>query len=183
VDARSEPKASEAHEARAPEGSQSLVSSGSMPDETTPPPIHEEPEHALASAPTEPAAPSSNEALLDRLRALTADRDRALAAALDGATILEQTATTLRLGAPQAFAAHRLERRKSDLEAVCARLFGHPLRIEIVGPQEPQRANGAAPDDEAGRRRRRDALSNPAVNAALEILGGQVVEIKPLGPG
>jgi len=31
------------------------------------------------------------------------------------------------------------------------------------------------------RQRRREALAHPAVNAALEILGGEVVEIRPLG--
>jgi hypothetical protein len=36
-------------------------------------------------------------------------------------------------------------------------------------------------DDELGRRRRLEALQHPAVNAALEILGGEIVEIRPLG--
>ena len=35
--------------------------------------------------------------------------------------------------------------------------------------------------DETVRRRRRDALAHPAVNTVLEILGGEVVEIRPQG--
>jgi hypothetical protein len=52
----------------------------------------------------------------------------------------------------------------------------------VVGPDAGVRAetNGAG-DDETVRRRRRDALAHPAVNTVLEILGGEVVEIRPQG--
>lgn len=134
------------------------------------------PPAALVAAP-EPSAL----ALLDRLRALASERDRALGAALDEVRIVDRTETGLVLGAAQAFAAHRLERRRSDLEAVCARLFGRPMRVAIQGPADGARASAGAADDEAVRQRRREALAHPAVNAALEILGGEVVEIRPLG--
>jgi hypothetical protein len=65
------------------------------------------------------------------------------------------------------------------------------LRLELSGPPaaSPTRAPAAVggrprpskADEEADRRRRREALDHPAVNAALEILGGDVVEIRPLG--
>lgn len=131
---------------------------------------------ALAATPDPGALP-----LLDRLRALASERDRALGAALDGVTIVDRTETGLVLGAAQAFAAHRLERRRTDLEAVCARLFGRPMRVVVKGPADGTRAGAAAADDEAMRQRRREALAHPAVNAALEILGGEVIEIRPLG--
>ena len=41
--------------------------------------------------------------------------------------------------------------------------------------------NAAGPDTEALRLRRQAALKNPGVARALEILDGEVVEIKPLG--
>jgi hypothetical protein len=34
---------------------------------------------------------------------------------------------------------------------------------------------------EAGEARRREALNHPAVNSALEILDGEILEIRPLG--
>jgi DNA polymerase-3 subunit gamma/tau len=123
--------------------------------------------------------------VLDRVRAVLGDSDRGLAAALDGATLLEWSDRQLRIAVPEAFAARRLERRQADLEAVCSRLFGRSLRVVVSGPDAP-----AAPpverseaDEEHLRRRRREALDHPAVNAALEILGGEVLEIRPLGTG
>jgi len=116
--------------------------------------------------------------VLDRLRVVLADQDRGLAAALEGATLVERSDRALRIAVPEAFAARRLERRIADLEAVCERLFGRPTRVAISGPssEEP----GAREQVDAERaRRRREALDHPAVNAALEILGGEVVEIKP----
>jgi hypothetical protein len=51
----------------------------------------------------------------------------------------------------------------------------------IAGPTGDGRPAGAAADDEAVRQRRREALSHPAINATLEILGGEVIEIRSLG--
>jgi hypothetical protein len=111
-----------------------------------------------------------------------ADEDRGLAAALEGASLLERTDRALRIAVPEAFAARRLERRLADLEAVCERVFGRPTRIAISGPSsEPPEADTRDQLEAERARRRREALDHPAVNAALEILGGEVVEIKPLG--
>ncbi len=119
--------------------------------------------------------------LLDRLRALASERDRALGAALDGVVLSDRTETSVTIRAAQPFAAHRLERRRADLEAICVRLFGRPMRVTIAGPSGDARTSGAAADDEAVRQRRREALAHPAINATLEILGGEVIEIRTLG--
>jgi DNA polymerase-3 subunit gamma/tau len=133
--------------------------------------------------PLEAGAPLA--VVLDRVRAVLGDSDRGLAAALDGATLLERSDRHLRIAVPEAFAARRLERRQADLEAVCARLFGRALRVVVSGPDTPAAppAERSDADEEHLRRRRREALDHPAVNAALEILGGEVLEIRPLGAG
>jgi hypothetical protein len=97
------------------------------------------------------------------------------------------------LAVSEPFAARRLERRLADLEAAAERLFGRALRFAIRAPEAPAAPRPAAAlgarsprsdaEEEAARRRRREALDHPAVNAALEILGGDVVEIRPLGAG
>jgi len=55
------------------------------------------------------------------------------------------------------------------------------MRVVIAGPTGDARSNVAAADDEAVRQRRREALAHPAINATLEILGGEVIEIRSLG--
>jgi DNA polymerase-3 subunit gamma/tau len=137
---------------------------------------------ARAASEAPPSQPAARDVLLDRLRAATAERDRALAAALDGARLLEDSEGRLRIEVAQAFAANRLERRQAELEAIGSRLLGRPVRIAIAGPKVDAGRRGEPSDaEEALRRRRRDALAHPAVNAALEILGGEVVEIRTLG--
>jgi DNA polymerase-3 subunit gamma/tau len=165
-------------------------SSGSMPDDSPPPPDSDlfttEAAEEEVPPPTDDDAPVADlgtpaAAWLDRLRALATERDRTLGAALEGAELLARTDKVLRIRVPQAFAAHRVERRRTDLEEVCARLAGHPLRIEVVGPDAGAPGEAASGGEETVRRRRRDALAHPAVNTVLEILGGEVVEIRPQG--
>ncbi len=141
------------------------------------------PASATPASPPPAPAPSLEAPLLDRLRALAAERDRALGAALEGVTLAERGETSLVLRTAQPFVAHRLERRRADLEAVCARLFGRPTRVEIAGPDGGARSEAEVADEEAVRKRRREALAHPAVNTALEILGGEVLEIRTLGEG
>jgi DNA polymerase-3 subunit gamma/tau len=153
--------------------SEQALEVAAKPTEDEPTPV---PTETRADTPDPSALP-----LLDRLRALASERDRALGAALDGVVLGDRTETSLVLQTAQPFAAHRLERRRADLEAVCARLFGRPMRVTIAAPTGDARSSGAAADDEAVRQRRRDALAHPAINATLEILGGEVIEIRSLG--
>ena len=139
---------------------------------------------AAAPQPTDPSQEPPLPVVLDRLRAVLAEEDRGLAAALEGAALVERSESALRIAVAEPFAARRLERRLADLEALCGRLFGRPTRVAIEAPPGERAEAGAQDQADAERaRRRREALSHPAVNAALEILGGEVVEIRPLGGG
>jgi hypothetical protein len=97
--------------------------------------------------------------------------------------MLARSSDSLRIAVPSAIAARRLEARKAELESVCARFFGRPMRVELSSEVRGAGAEAARSGDggELARRRRQEALSHPAVNDALEILGAEIDEIRPLG--
>ena len=125
------------------------------------------------------------EVVFDRIRGLAKTENRALFAALEGGRILERTTAGLRIGVPEGFAAARLEARREGVEAVCTRLFGRPIAVCIEPLQQPSAATKApAPiDSEIARQRRQAALNHPSVNVAMEVLGGEIVDIRPVGGG
>jgi hypothetical protein len=56
------------------------------------------------------------------------------------------------------------------------------VRVELEIADDAGSASEAREaSKEAGAARRREALDHPAVNAALEILDGEILEIRPLG--
>ncbi len=131
-------------------------------------------------SPPEPDAPLP--VVFDRLRDLARRESRHLAGALEGGLLVDRAADRLRIALPSAFASRRLERRTQELEALASRLFGQPVRVLVEGPaEETEDALQRAAESDLARRRRQEALAHPAVNQALELLGGEVVEIHPLG--
>ena len=94
-------------------------------------------------------------------------------------------AARLRIRVPAGFGARRLEQKRAALEQCCERFFGRPLAVEldVVGETSAATSVTQASDAEALRRVRQQALSHPAVNAVLEVLEGEIVEIRPLGGG
>ncbi len=120
--------------------------------------------------------------VLDRLRAFVRAEHRGLAATLEGGQLLEREPDRLKIGVEGSFAATRLTSRLDVLEEICARFFGRRMRLEIVPLESAAAAAAAAGIDEAlVRQRRQAALQHPAVNAALEILGAEILEIRALG--
>jgi hypothetical protein len=122
--------------------------------------------------------------VFDRLRAFAQEANRGLFAALEGGRLAARTEETLRIALPSALAVRRLEARREELSAVCERFFGRALGVvlEAEGAPAPAAPRGAGPDP-LGKRRRQEALDHPAVNQALEILQGEIIEIRPLGEG
>ena len=134
-------------------------------------------------APPEEGAPL--EVVFDRLRGLAKIENRALFAALEGGRILERTRESLRIGVPEGFAATRLEARRDGVEAMCAHLFGRPVAVRIEPLPQHHTTPKAPPavDAEIVRQRRQAALNHPSVNVAMEVLGGEIVDIRPVGGG
>ena len=121
--------------------------------------------------------------VFDRLRAFSRVESPAVFAALDGGRLVEQNDTGLRIAVPEAFAADRLRDKAPLLEELTARFFGRPMsvRVELDARDAAGEADAAREDPETLRLRRQAALNHPGVSRALEIMGGEVVEIRPLG--
>ena len=123
-------------------------------------------------------------AVFDRLRAFVRERNPGIFAALEGGRILSREDGSMRIGLPAAFAARRLREKSKTLDEVVARFFDASVHVEIVDESEAN-AETRAPTQQPGvaRQRRQEALNDPGVSRALEILGGEILEIRPLGEG
>ena len=136
-------------------------------------------------APARASGPAPLGQVFDRLRSFAQDENRGLFAALEGGRLLSRSEDALRIAVPSAIAVRRLEARKPDLEGVCARFFGKPVRVELVADSSDAAAAQASAAKSSGgelaRKRRQEALAHPAVNVALEVLGAEIDEIRPLG--
>jgi phage tail protein X len=91
----------------------------------------------------------------------------------------------MRIRVPEPFAARRLRERQDAVDALAASFFGRATRVVIEenAPAAAAANAGAAAQSDAARQRRKEALEDPAVGRALEILGADIVEIRPLGGG
>ncbi len=145
-----------------------------------------------AGSPDSPPSNGSFDAhpavVLDRLRDFIREKHPGLVAALEGGKLLEHDDQHIRVFIPKPFAAQRLQDRLESLEAACAKFFGHPIRVQIETTEaDAEAGSGAAadakatPTGEALRELTQRALKNPAVNRAVEILNGEILEIRPTG--
>jgi DNA polymerase-3 subunit gamma/tau len=124
----------------------------------------------------------------DRLCALAQQRNRGLFAALEGGRLVAREEGRIQIELPTSVAARRLESRIRELEEVCQGFFGCATRVALTTGESPTPRTESGPEagraeQERARRQRKEALSHPNVNQALEILGGEIVEIRPLGEG
>lgn len=135
------------------------------------------------TATASPAGELPREAVFDRLRVFAQRENRGLFAALEGGRMSHWDGERLRVVVQSGIAARRLFERRADLAAVCERFFDRPVRVEleIESDDSDLVARGRQASLETGTARRREALNHPAINAALEILDAEIVEIRPLG--
>ncbi|HEY5657025.1 MAG TPA: DNA polymerase III subunit gamma/tau [Myxococcota bacterium] len=148
-------------------------------------------ESAPSAAPAAPAAapPDTGAPLpvvFDRLRAFAREESPAIHAALGGGRLVEHGASGLRIAVAERFAADRLREKSAQLEQIASRFFGSPtgVHIELDENGAPEGADGAhAADPEELRRKRQAAINHPGVGRALEIMSGEILEIRPLGGG
>jgi DNA polymerase-3 subunit gamma/tau len=139
---------------------------------------------AASPAPAAPASVGRDAPLpmvFDRLRARAREAHPGVYAALEGASLLSRDADELVLRVSERFSASRLREKAEILDRVASDLFGRATRVRIDEAEQRPAASGAAADPEADRQRRANALNDPGVGRALEILGGDIVDIRPLG--
>ena len=169
--ARSEPQAREAEPAGERRPSARGAAQRARPRERRP----------RRAAPPEPDAPLG--AVLDRLRAFARAKEPGhLRGARRRAQLLERSADRLRIRVPEPFAARRLRERQDAVDALAASFFGRATRVVIEDAPAPASAAPSAARRRARplRQRRQEALNDPAVGRALEILDADIVEIRPL---
>jgi len=148
----------------------------------------EEPPHPATGASSPPAPPDPSAPLpvvFDRLAAFVAGRNPRLAAALEGGSLAGRSEGRLTLQAANRFAHQRLSGRCEELREICSAFFGTPTRVDVRLDGEP----GEASDDGAPlggsaqlRELKQKALNHPAIGLAQEVLGGEIVEIRPFQP-
>ena len=128
-------------------------------------------------------AMATPEAVLDRVRSLAREQNQPLFHSLDAVRITERTANSLNFAASSDFHMRRLEDRRSELENLCQRFFGKPMRIDITQASASEKKNGTtdvADDRELDRQRRQAALNHPSINLVLKKMRGEIIEIHAL---
>ena len=124
--------------------------------------------------------------VFERFAAFVAARNPKLAAALEGGGLLGRQEGALTLRAANRFAHQRLSARCADLEEIAGAFFGTATRVEVKREGEGT-ADGATTvrgdGSEQLRELKQNALNHPAIGAAIEVLDGEIAEIKPLRPG
>ncbi len=180
-------------ERRAPAGSGPGPGSEHL---SSPDPNRDGPAHsAVLPTPSEHGEPASSEperddigpnaapaVVFDRLRGFIENRNPGLYGALGGGRLLERNANQLRVRVPEPFAAQRIRDRLESLESLCEQFFGRPTKV-VIETTEAEVSQAAASRElsvDALKDLRQRALNHPAVNRAVEILDGEIVEIRPV---
>jgi hypothetical protein len=120
--------------------------------------------------------------VFERLRHFAGEASPGLLAPLEGGRIVERGESHLTIAVPTLFSAKRLNHKRAQLEAACARFFGRDVRVEIESADaDDAAAESTAEGREAVRDRRQRALTHPSIRRAIEVLDGEIVEIRPVG--
>jgi len=118
--------------------------------------------------------------VLDRLRGFIESRNAGLYGALGQARLLERSPDRLRIQVAERFAAQRIRDRIESLESLCEKFFGCKTTVTVETRDEGFDGATRELGVEALKELRQRALNHPAVNRAVEILDGEIIEIRPV---
>ena len=118
--------------------------------------------------------------VFDRLLARASERNRAIHAALEGSRLLEYSDEELLVEVPESFSFRRLTEKREELQAIAVELFGSTTKLKIQQPvARPQAATTQnAPDPLKSLKE--EALHDPGIALAMEILDAEIVAIRSL---
>jgi hypothetical protein len=101
---------------------------------------------------------------------------RSAAARLDGGTLVIAVLPDFR-----ALATEHLDEYRALARSAAGR--AQPVRIEAAAAEAPQKEEATAPDAVRKQRLREEAEKEPAVQEALDLFDGRVVDVKDAVPG
>ncbi len=144
------------------------------------------PEPGLSPPPPDPPALCEGEhaplpVVFDRLRERVREANPGIYVALEGGRLVQMQDGLLRIEHPERFSANRLAEKRTLLEGVATEMFGRPTRVDVQQSSEATGAQEPSIDPDTTRQVRADALNDPGIGRALEILGAEIVDIRPLG--
>jgi hypothetical protein len=124
--------------------------------------------------------------VLDQLRVFASKTNRTVSTSLENARLIERKPGSVVIAAASQFQAERLKDRMAELQKLASEFFGRETNVTIASSD---RAREALPEDGDGRSPLRDnerekvqnALNHPVLNKAIQVLGGEIVKIVPLG--
>jgi hypothetical protein len=124
-----------------------------------------------------PPSPQSPDAWTDFVAFVSKER-RLLGPHLEECLLAEVRDGTMELAVPKGFHHEYLARREmlNALEELAGRFYGRPMKLALRVSEASLRPAKPAVDPT---KLKQDALEDPKVRSALEILGGEVRDVKP----
>ena len=141
-----------------------------------------------ASLPAAQTSPANGEAagtaplpvVFDRLLARAREDNPTLHAALEGGRLLSFDGNRLRIEVPERFACSRLQEKGDELVALAGKIFGRPTEAEVLEPEPAPQAGSPADLADQLRDLKAEALNDPGIGRAIDILDAEVLAIRPL---
>ena len=170
-------EASPAGNARSEAAPRTVAAVPARPEKAAAEPTPEAP-HAAGSADGPMEAPLP--AIFDQLLVRAREHSRGIHAALEGGSLLACEAGKLHVQVPGPFACSRLKEKHEELASLASEMFGRPTRVEVQRSPQPEPDADGSGAPETLRALKAEALEDPGVQRAIDILSAEIVDIRPL---
>ncbi|MGE4652003.1 MAG: hypothetical protein AAEJ53_14040 [Myxococcota bacterium] len=118
--------------------------------------------------------------IFDRLLARAREHSRGIHAALEGGCLLAFDVGELHVQVPGPFACARLNEKHEELASLASEMFGRPTRVVVELSTQPEPQAGESETPKKLLDLKREALKDPGVERAIDILNAEIVDIRPL---
>jgi DNA polymerase-3 subunit gamma/tau len=161
------------------------VAAAPPPRAAAPPPAAAAGAGRTAAAPPAPAAgPEAGEASWPAFVAFARGERPTLAEHIAKCALRRLDGQDVAIEAPRGFRADYLSRRDhvAQIEELAVRFFGRPMRVQVTAGDAASAAPQTQPPRATSAERTSAALQDPAVQAAVNILGGEIAEVRERRP-